>query len=127
MSHLLILFSFFPLILSSHIFSQPSLLLPENQKFASDFHFFFSLETPLYAGDFLYLKFPFFSNILSGQLSTSLDPGTFNSNTVSLTRTAGIDPEHFFLLSVPLLSGTWYRLFVKLSADSYNYKNLFIL
>lgn len=111
--HLLPLF-----ILSSHIYSQPSLLLPENQKYASDFHFFFSLDTPLVQGDYLYLKLPFTADITSSLLSTTLDPEAANSNNVKLVRTSGLDPEHFFLLPSALQSGTWYRLAIIISASS---------
>ena len=115
---LLLLYLFPLLLLSLHIYSQPSLLLPENQKYASDFHFFFSLETPLVQGDYLYLKLPFTADITSSFLSTSLDPDAANSNFIKIVRTSGIDQEHFFLLPLALQSGTWYRLAIVISASS---------
>lgn len=103
-------------IKSGHIFSQPSELIPQNQKYVSTIHLFFSLETSLVVGDYLVLKFPFNVGFPTASISISMDikgQALFN-----LIRTSGTDPEHYFQLSNQLTAGTWYRLQVNIAQNS---------
>jgi len=97
---------------SGHIFSQPTEIQPQNQKYASRFHIFFSVDTPLVAGDYLVVKFPFNIGLaVTAQLTTNVDV----SGAIAgfLTRASGTDPEHFFLLSSPIPAGVWHRLLIR--------------
>ena len=101
---------------AGHIFSQPSEIIPQNYKYATDIHLFFSLETSLVAGDYIYVKFPFSVGVASATISVNLEVS--GVSTMKLTRNSGTDPEHFFLLPSQLLAGTWYRFLLKVADSS---------
>lgn len=78
MKLLLLLLSFVSFIRTGHIFSQPSLLLPQNARLASTFHLFFSLESSLSASDFLIIKFPFNLGQATAFITNNVDPEVSN-------------------------------------------------
>lgn len=80
MKLLLLLLTLFQFIRSGHIFSQPSLLLPQNARLASNFHLFFSLESFLVASDFLFIKFPFSIGQASASITNNVDNDVYNVN-----------------------------------------------
>ena len=97
---------------SGHIYTQPTEIVPQNAKYAKNFHLFFSLESPLSSSEYIYVKFPF--NIGSGSKATLFSNLDFSISygEIALKRVSGTENEHFFQLptGTNLLAGTWYRL-----------------
>lgn len=107
-----IIFPFFFLLSicrTGHIYSQPSLIIPQNAGIASCFHLFFLLETPLPSNNYLYLQWPFDIGALSqALLSTSLDP---NIKATIQTISSNIEGNHgFFQIKQDIAADIWYRL-----------------
>lgn len=97
---------------SGHIYTQPTEIVPQNAKYAKNFHIFFSLESSLTTSEYIYVKFPF--NIGSGSKAVLYSNLDYNINygEISLKRVSGTENDHFFQLptGTNLVAGTWYRL-----------------
>ena len=111
-----IFFHFFNFCYSGHIYSQTSEIIPQNAKYAKNFHLYFMLETSLIMNDCLYVVFPMNMGSSTATISQSFDP-TIAGTMATISQKLDGDPTKdttFYQLTTPLDANIWYRIQITL-------------